>query len=87
MNFNYYKATVADVETLVEKRILFSLELAGEQREDAIQFLRKWEFDGLGKKLNINLLWSLFCELILYIKIKIKNTLRKSYNLFQKKNT
>ena len=41
MNFNYYKATVADVETLVEKRILFSLELAGEQSEEAIQFLRK----------------------------------------------
>lgn len=41
MNISYHKAKQTDIETLVDNRILFALELAGNQKEDAIQALRK----------------------------------------------
>ena len=40
-NINYHKTTQADIQTLVENRILFALELSGGQNEEAIQSLRK----------------------------------------------
>ncbi|MCF8254330.1 MAG: GNAT family N-acetyltransferase [Bacteroidia bacterium] len=41
MNITYHKATIDDVFILVENRILFALELAGPQNEEAILLLRK----------------------------------------------
>ncbi len=40
MIISYKKATVEDITTLVENRILFALELSGEQNDRAIQSLR-----------------------------------------------
>lgn len=37
----YHKATINDTATLVDTRILFALELSGEQSEDEIQALKK----------------------------------------------
>ncbi len=41
MNITYHRASIADVSKLVDNRILFALELAGNQNEEAIQALRK----------------------------------------------
>lgn len=41
MNITYHKATSNDVEILVNNRILFALELAGEQNIEAIQLLKE----------------------------------------------
>ncbi len=40
MNISYHKAGIEDVESLVNNRILFALELSGEQNEVAIESLR-----------------------------------------------
>jgi GNAT superfamily N-acetyltransferase len=40
MNITYHKATIDEVSILVEKRILFALELSGQQNEEAILLLR-----------------------------------------------
>ena len=37
----FHKATVADIETLVEKRLMFALELSGDQRQEDIVLLRE----------------------------------------------
>ncbi len=39
-NINYHKATINDISALVDNRILFALELSGEQNEEVIQSLR-----------------------------------------------
>lgn len=39
--FEYYKASSSDVQTLVEKRILFTIELAGEQTTEKLHELRQ----------------------------------------------
>lgn len=41
MNITYHIASIADVSKLVDNRILFALELAGNQNEEAIMALRK----------------------------------------------
>jgi predicted acetyltransferase len=40
MNITYHKAGIEDVESLVNNRILFALELSGVQNEESIQSLR-----------------------------------------------
>src|SRR6187455_2366639 len=40
-NITYHKATINDTSTLVENRILFALELSGEQHQETIQALRE----------------------------------------------
>src|SRR5882762_3454407 len=40
MNITFHKATVYDISILVDNRILFALELSGEQNEEAIGALR-----------------------------------------------
>lgn len=40
MNISYHKAGIEDVESLVNNRILFALELSGVQNEESIQSLR-----------------------------------------------
>ncbi|MCC7025402.1 MAG: GNAT family N-acetyltransferase [Saprospiraceae bacterium] len=40
-NITYHRATQSDIHTLVDYRILFALELSGNQDEDLVQFLRK----------------------------------------------
>jgi predicted acetyltransferase len=40
-HLTYHKATIDDISTLVENRILFALELSGEQKEETIQAVRK----------------------------------------------
>ncbi len=40
MNITFHKATLSDISTLVDNRILFALELSGGQNEDAILSLR-----------------------------------------------
>lgn len=40
MKITYHKATLSDIETIVENRILFALELSDEQNEETIQTLR-----------------------------------------------
>jgi ribosomal protein S18 acetylase RimI-like enzyme len=37
----YHKATISDISILVENRILFALELSGEQSQEAIETIRK----------------------------------------------
>ncbi len=49
MNITYDRASIADVSTLVENRILFALELAGKQNEEAIQALKKQMTDYFSK--------------------------------------
>lgn len=39
-NITYHKASITDVTTLVDNRILFSLELSGKQNDDDIHALR-----------------------------------------------
>ena len=40
-NITYHRATQSDIHTLVDYRILFALELSGNQDENLVQFLRK----------------------------------------------
>lgn len=40
MRITYHKAKASDIKTLVDNRILFALELADEQSEEAVQQLR-----------------------------------------------
>lgn len=40
MNITFHKATIEDVTTLVDNRILFALEFSGDQSEENIQSLR-----------------------------------------------
>lgn len=48
-NITYYKATINDTSVLVENRILFALELSGEQDQGIIQVLRKQMTDYFSK--------------------------------------
>lgn len=40
-NITYHRATQGDIHTLVDYRILFALELSGDQDENLVQYLRK----------------------------------------------
>ncbi len=40
-NITYYKATQKDIPTLVENRLLFVIELAGDQDETTVKSLRE----------------------------------------------
>jgi predicted acetyltransferase len=40
MNITFHKATLIDISTLVDNRILFALELSGMQNEETIELLR-----------------------------------------------
>lgn len=50
----YHKATTEDVSTLVENRILFALELSGEQEEETLQTVRKQMIAYFLKAINEN---------------------------------
>lgn len=54
MNITYHKATIEDVTTLVDNRILFALELSGVQSEEDIHSLRNQMTDYFSKAIQDN---------------------------------
>lgn len=54
MNITYHKATIEDVTTIVDKRILFALELSGGQSVEDIQSLRNQMTDYFSKAIQDN---------------------------------
>ncbi len=54
MNITYHKATIDDISALVDNRILFALELSGEQSEEAIESLRNQMTDYFSKAIIEN---------------------------------
>lgn len=61
-NITYRKATQADIQILVDNRILFSLELSEEQNEEAIRLLIKQMTDYFSKAINENTCISIIAE-------------------------